>query len=132
MGAEPRWISFAEVLDTHAEQIARFGGLPGVRDENAIRSAVDNPRNLYHYQGQDDLLVLAVRTCVALAKNHGFVDGNKRTAVVTMIAFLAVNGYDLVMNDDTSLGRLMEAVLEGDMSETDLVEHLDPFVFDRM
>jgi death on curing protein len=131
LDAEPRWITFEEVVETNAEQIKLFGGLYGIRDEGAIKSAVANPQNLYHYEGQEDLLVLAVRTCMALARNHGFVDGNKRTAAVSMIAFLAVNGYDFVMNDDTSLGRLIEAVIEGDMTEDDLVEHLDPFVVDR-
>ncbi|HKT16012.1 MAG TPA: hypothetical protein VJR87_11490 [Allosphingosinicella sp.] len=62
MDDEPRWLTFEEVVETNVEQIERFGGLHGIKDENIIRSAIDNPKNSFHYGGEDDLLVLAVHS----------------------------------------------------------------------
>jgi death-on-curing protein len=128
LDAEPRWITFEEVCETNVEQIDRFGGLYGIKDEGLVQSAVHNPIDAYHYGGEDDLLALAVRLGVALARNHGFNDGNKRTGAVSMIAFLAVNGYDLNMPDDTLLGRMIEAVLTNDMTENELADHIADYV----
>ena len=114
----------------HADQLAAFGGLPGIKDQNGLESAVSNPRNLWSYERVDDLLALAVRTGMAIARNHAFNDGNKRTAFAAMTAFLAVNGYDLIAPDDTLIGRMIEACVTGKMSEAEMPEHLDPLVFD--
>ena len=130
MADEPHWLTFEEVVETNVEQIERFGGLHGIKDENIIRSAIDNPKNSFHYGGEDDLLVLAVHLCMAIVRNHGFNDGNKRTGAVSLTAFLIVNGYDLRMPDDTLLGRMMEAVLTRDMTEEEFVEHLDHYVIE--
>ncbi len=128
MGAEPSWITFEEVCETQVEQIDRFGGAYGIRDVGLVQSAVFNPVNAYHYEEEDDLLVLAVRLGIALARNHGFIDGNERTAAVSLIAFLIANGHDLRMPDDTLLGRMIEAVLTDDMTEDELAEHLFGYV----
>jgi death-on-curing protein len=125
---EPRWLTLAEILDIHADQIARHGGLDGVRMIGLVESAVENPRNLHHYDGEDDLLVLAVRFGLAIARNHGFNDGNKRAGAAAMLTFLLLNGHFLAMDDDTSLGRLIEGVLEGVISEAEFVEDVAPFV----
>lgn len=80
MGDEPLWLTYRDVLAIHDEQLRAFGGLAGVKDDNLIHSALASPRNTRLYEGEEDILSLAIRLCVALAKNHGFVDGNKRTA----------------------------------------------------
>jgi death-on-curing protein len=89
---EPVWIQFAAVLQFHDESIAEFGGSPGVRDRGAIQSALDRPKNLLAYADPDLFELAAAYTC-GLNQNHGFVDGNKRTAFVTGAVFLGVNGY---------------------------------------
>ena len=126
--SEPLWLDLDEVLKAHEEQIRLFGGSAGVRDIGLIESALARPQQLYFYEGESDVLTLAVRLGVALARNHGFVDGNKRTGVLAMILFLALNGYALVMPNDETLGRWFEAVIEERMREAELAEALYPFV----
>ena len=125
---EPLWLELDEVLAAQAEQLALFGGPPGIRDIGLIESAVMRPQNMFHYEGVDDLLVLAVRLGIGIAKNHGFVDGNKRTGAVSMIEFMAINGYFLDTPNDTTLGALFEAAVTDRMTEEELVEDLSYFV----
>ena len=127
---EPLWLTFEDVCETQVEQVDRFGGLHGIRNANLVRSAVDNPVNAYHYNDEDDLLALAIRLGVAIARNHGFNDGNKRTAAVSLMAFLEINGFALDMPDDTLLGRMLEAVLTYDMTEDEFASHLDGYIFE--
>lgn len=127
---EPRWLTIDDVLIAHAYQIKTIGGLPGIRDHGLVASAVKNPADLWHYGNERDVLTLAVRCGMAIARNHGFNDGNKRTAAVALITFLKFNGYDLIMPDDTSLGRMIEAVIEHDMTEDQMAEHLDHYIYE--
>jgi death-on-curing protein len=126
--SEPRWLGFDEVLTIHRKQIARFAGSDGVRDDGLIESALARPRQLFHYEGERDLLALAARLGVGLARNHGFVDGNKRTGAVAMAALLALNGHDLRMPNDERLAAWFEAVIEGRTGEDALADALYPFV----
>lgn len=132
LGVEPTWLTFADVRDIHDDQLGRFGGLAGVKDDNLIHSAVAAPRNLFLYEEEEDVLVLAIKLCVALAKNHGFNDGNKRTAAVAMIEFLAVNGYDLLIPDDEPdapiLGRWVEQAVTGELDSLQIYDRLEHFV----
>lgn len=125
---EPRWITFEEVCETQVEQIDRFGGAYGLKDAGLVESAVNNPINAYHYEDEDDVLTLAIRLGVALARNHGFNDGNKRTAAMSLLAFLRANGFDLDMTDDTLLGRMLEAVITYDMTEDEFADHLIVYI----
>lgn len=125
MPAEPGWLDLDDIRYIHDEQLELFGGEYGVLDIGLIESGLNAPRQTYNWTGEDDVLVLAVELGVSLAKNHGFVDGNKRTGVVAMVAFLNKNGFDLQMKNDRSLGRLVERVLERKMNEADLVAMLD-------
>jgi len=125
---EPLWLELDEVLESQAEQLSLFGGPPGIRDIGLIESAIVRPQNMFHYEGVDDILVLAVRLGVGLAENHGFVDGNKRTGAVALIEFLAINGYFLDMPNDTTLGALFEATVAGRMTEDELAEDLFPYI----
>jgi death-on-curing protein len=109
-----------------------FGGLPGTKDEGLIHSALAAPRNLFLYEAQDDLIVLAVKLAFALAKNHGFAEGNERVATAAMIEFLAVNGYDLDMPDNSAeaptLGVWIEAMVAGSLDANALCDLLAPFL----
>ena len=89
--SEPRWLSLDEALTAHEKQLKRFGGPPGVRDAGALESALARPVNRFHY-GETDLAALAASYAFGLARNHAFVDGNKRIAFLTMMIFLRLNG----------------------------------------
>lgn len=89
--SEPRWLSVELIKDMHAEQLALFGGPPGLRDQGALESALGRPINRWHY-GSQDLAGLAAAYAFGLARNHAFVDGNKRIAFAAMMVFLRLNG----------------------------------------
>ncbi len=91
---EPRWLDTDLVLDFHAEQLALFGGPDGVRDLGLLESALARPINKFAY-GETDFAILAAAYGFGIAKNHPFVDGNKRTALASMIVFLGLNRIDL-------------------------------------
>jgi len=112
---EPEWVSKAVVLALHEEQLAEHGGSPGLRDEGLLESALGKPQNLLSY-GQPDLADLAAAYAVGLAKNHAFVDGNKRVSNVVMLTFLLLNGSDLKA-EDTEQVRVWLAIADGTMSE---------------
>ena len=122
------WLDLDDILESHSEQIERFGGADGVRDLSLVESALARPQQLHHYEGEGDVLTLAVRLGVGLAQNHGFVDGNKRTGFVAMLQFLGINGYALGMPGDTTPGVLFEAAVKGAISEAQLIEDLYPFI----
>jgi death-on-curing protein len=84
---EPKWVIYEQVVAIHSRQLRRFGGALGLRDDDMLRSALDRPVNKWQYE-QADLPVLAAAYGFGLAKNHAFVDGNKRIAFMTMVAFL--------------------------------------------
>jgi death on curing protein len=112
---EPEWVSKAVVLALHEEQLAEHGGSPGLRDEGLLESALGKPQNLFSY-GQPDLADLAAAYAVGLAKNHAFVDGNKRVSNVVTLTFLLLKGSDLKA-EDTEQVRVWLAVADGTMSE---------------
>lgn len=91
-----RWILPSTVLAIHDAQLAEHGGLPGLRDLGLLESALARPRNLLaHSPHQPDAYALAAEYAYGLARNHAFVDGNKRTAYVTSRLFLVLHGQDL-------------------------------------
>ncbi len=106
----------------HDEQIAEHGGLGGVRDIALIQSALARPRNLAAY-GDPDAAALAAAYAHALARNHGFLDGNKRTAFVTALVFLLANGAELTASDAESVVTML-TVAAGQMAEEALAEWL--------
>jgi death-on-curing protein len=89
--SEPRWLTLEQVRVAHEKQLARFGGPAGLRDEGALESAMMRAVNRWHY-GETDLAALAAAYGFGLARNHAFVDGNKRIAFVAMTLFLRRNG----------------------------------------
>jgi death-on-curing protein len=88
---EPLWITYEQAIAIHSRQLRRFGGAPGLRDEGMLRSALERPINKWRYE-QSDMAALAAAYAFGLAKNHAFVDGNKRIAFMTMMGFLLKNG----------------------------------------
>jgi death-on-curing protein len=79
----------------HQAQIREHGGTPGVRDDGLLEAALARPRHKFVYAKQPDWATLAAGYAFGLAKNHGFVDGNKRVAFMAAYVFLGLNGYDL-------------------------------------
>jgi death-on-curing protein len=97
---EPEWLSRALILAIHDEQLAEHGGGAGVRDEGLLESALARPRNRFEYDRKADLPMLAAAYAFGIAKNHPFIDGNKRTAFVAGELFLDVNGLTLAASDE--------------------------------
>ena len=113
-----RWIGLNVVLAIHDRQLAEHGGADGIRDRNAIESALARPLNLAAY-GNPDAADLAAAYAYGLASNHGFLDGNKRTAWVTARLFLADNGQQIEF-DAVDAIRIMEDVAGGRIGEANL------------
>jgi death-on-curing protein len=88
---EPRWLTVDDIQSIHGEQLEMFGGPAGLRDLGLLESAADRPRNRWAYE-QSDLAGLAAAYAFGIARNHPFVDGNKRTAFASMMTFLRING----------------------------------------
>ena len=91
---EPVWLGADLVKAIHGEQLKEFGGPPGLRDEGMLESALGRPINKWSF-GEEDLAVLAASYAFGLAKNHPFVDGNKRIALLSAVVFLGLNGVEL-------------------------------------
>jgi death-on-curing protein len=110
-----RWISKQALLLLHAESLAEHGGGQGMRDEGLLDSALARPHNLVAY-GDPDFAALAASYGVGVAKNHPFVDGNKRAALLATGLFLYINGYRLTASQaDTTITMLNVAA--GELSE---------------
>jgi death-on-curing protein len=103
----PVWVNLDAVLIFHEESLLEFGGSSGIRDRGAIESALARPQNLFAY-GQPDLFDLAAAYTAGLSQNHGFVDGNKRTAFLAGVVFLAENGYDLFAAQAEVIAAMLE------------------------
>jgi death on curing protein len=93
---EPLWISKKSVLAMHSGQLAEHGGQDGIRDETLLDSALAKPLNVFAYADQPDIFRLAASYAFGIARNHAFVDGKKRTALVVSLTFLDRNGWDIV------------------------------------
>ena len=94
-GIEPFWVPEEVVMDFHRQQLAAHGGGEGVRDMGLLQSALARPMNAFYYNQVVSLSKLAACYAYGIAKNHAFIDGNKRTAYVVMRAFLVGNGFDI-------------------------------------
>jgi death-on-curing protein len=89
-----RWLTLAMVSALHRESIARFGGSDGLRDEGLLESALARPQHRAAYEPEGSVFALAADYCFGIARNHPFLDGNKRTAILAAAAFLSLNGYE--------------------------------------
>jgi death-on-curing protein len=113
-----RWVDVAVALAAHGEQLAEHGGGEGIRDPAMLESALARPQNLLAY-GDPDAAGLAAAYAFGIARNHPFVDGNKRTALVVCETFLGLNGYRLDASD-AELVVLFLALAAGELSEDEL------------
>ena len=116
--SEPIWLDVDEVIDMHAEQLAIFGGPGGVRDRGLLESAILRPVNQWHY-GQTDMAALAAAYAYGLARNHAFVDGNKRIAFHAMMVFLRLNGIAFAP-DPAHASAIILSLAAGEVSEESL------------
>ena len=113
-----RWVSATVIHAIHDRQLSEHGGADGVRDQGGIESALARPVNLEAH-GTPDAADLAAAYAFGLAKNHGFVDGNRRTAWIAARLFLADNGYRLSFDAIDAI-RMMEGVAAGSVTEAEL------------
>lgn len=100
MTAEPRWLAKSEIIALHDYVLARTGGSDGRRDEGLLESALARPWNRWSYEDVRDVRDLAATYGVGLAKNHPFIDGNKRAALLGVGLFLELNGWRLTATDE--------------------------------
>lgn len=110
------WIASEVLYAVHEEQLAEHGGLAGLRDANALESAIARAEQLAHY-GAPDAASLAAAYGFGIARNHPFSDGNKRTAFVALELFLALNGYELTATDADCVVTML-GVAAGDTEES--------------
>ena len=113
--SEPIWLTRQIIVAIHDEQLAIHGGASGLRDEGMLESALDRPRNKWAYENAE-LPELAAAYAFAIARNHPFVDGNKRTAWVVSRTFLRLNGCDLAASQAEKYEAMM-GLAEGSVSE---------------
>ena len=116
------WVPREILLAVHAEQLAEHGGAEGLRDEGLFDSALARPQQLAVY-GEPDVADLAASYAFGLARNHPFIDGNKRTAHVAAELFLAMNGFDLTADDASCVIQMLQ-LAAGDLSEADYADWL--------
>jgi death on curing protein len=113
---EPRWLPRLVVDAIHIDQVREHGGLPGIRDENALESALARPQQKWHYTANIDIPALAAAYAFGLVRNHPYRDGNKRIGLLAMATFLGMNGYELSATDAEIVTEIM-AVADGSATE---------------
>jgi death-on-curing protein len=117
---EPEWLDVDIVLDFHAEQLSLFGGAEGIRDLGLLESALSRPINKFGY-GETDLSVLAAAYGFGIARNHPFVDGNKRAALASIIVFLGLKGFDLEAPQEVATAVIL-SLAAGEITEEILAQ----------
>lgn len=115
-----KWIDRAGALAAHTEQLAQHGGPEGVRDNGALESALARPLNLGVY-GEPDAAALAAAYAFGIARNHPFVDGNKRTAAVVSVGFLFLNGFGF-RAIEADLALTFQALAAGELGEEQMAD----------
>lgn len=114
---EPIWVDPAVLLAVHDRQLAEHGGSPGIRDKGLLESALNRPINAFHYE-TPDLCDLAALYAAGIARNHPFIDGNKRTAFMAAYIFLRLNDLGFYAAEDEAT-QTMLALASGAISEND-------------
>ena|SRR6476646_1513292 len=121
---EPEWIALEIIVSIHDAQLAEHGGARGIRDAALLESAVVRPKNLYSYSNDISLNRLAAAFAVGIAKNHAFIDGNKRTGWVTCAVFLELNGIP-VISESAEVVSMMLDVADSKITEEEFALWLD-------
>lgn len=120
---EFEWLTEEFIYLAHKRQIAEHGGSDGIRDKGLLLSALARPQNLHAYGEDVDLAALAASYAFGIAKNHPFIDGNKRTALVACITFLRLNGTDVSVDMPEAYTTFL-GVADGTVSEDELAQWL--------
>ncbi len=117
--ATPRWVPRLVLDAAHLDQLREHGGLPGIRDENALEAALARPQQKHHRDPDSDLATLAAAYAFALAKAHPYNDGNKRASFLAAMIFLGLNKKDLDATE-AEVVQVMTALAAGSLTETAL------------
>lgn len=123
------WIPPSVALAVHEAQLKEHGGATGVRDAALLESALARPKQHHAYADESSLATLAMLYASAILKNHPFVDGNKRTALVLCESFLNMNGWFLHA-DETEIYRAIVDLASGEISDEDFADWLDERISD--
>ncbi len=124
MSAEPEWVETGTVRLFHQRQLAEHGGMSGIRDENMLMSALAKPQQLWCYGSPPpDTCALAAAYAFGLAKNHPFLDGNKRTAAIACETFLILNGRCFTVGEEEKYPRYL-ALAAGEITEEEFTTWL--------
>jgi death-on-curing protein len=115
----PIWVDKPEVLVAHSRQLTEHGGSDGLRDENLLDSALAKPRNVFAYEDEVTLPRLAASYAFGISRNHAFVDGNKRMALVVSEGFLRLNGLRIVAPPEEKYLTFLR-LAEGSLTEEEL------------
>ena len=118
--SEPDWLTREIIIAIHDEQLAAHGGASGLRDMGLLESALDRPRNRWRYE-KTNLAELAAAYAFAIARNHPFVDGNKRTALLALYTFLGINGIDFRVTEPDAAAMIL-ALAAGEVNEQGLTQ----------
>ena len=118
---EPRWLSRVVVDAIHNDQLREHGGLPGVRDENLLESALARARQKWHYADRTDLPLLAAAYAFGFQTDHPYRDGNRRIGFLAMVTFLGVNGHDFDAAEADIIAEFL-ALADGRVSEETLAD----------
>jgi death-on-curing protein len=119
---EPRWLPIDVVINLNKQEVAETGEPHFLRDVGALEAALLKPQNLWHYDHEDNMVVLASSLLFGVARSHPFEQGNKRTALGAAFLFLAVNGYHLIAPDTEKFGAIIVDILTGKLPEQDFIE----------
>ena len=120
-GSEPKWLTRMVVDAIQNDQLREHGGLPGVRDENVLESALARPQQKWHYSDRTDVPTLAAAYTFGLVKNHPYRDGNKRVGFLAMVTFLGLNGHDFSATEAEVVIEIV-ALADGRLSEDALTD----------
>ncbi len=118
---EPRWLTRIVVDAIHTDRLREHGGLPGVRDENVLESALARPRQKWTYEPGADLPSLAAAYAFGFVKNHPYRDGNKRLGFLALVTFLGVNGVEFNAAEADVVATIV-SLADGTTSESGLAE----------
>ncbi len=115
---EPRWLSRTVVDAIHADQLRQHGGLPGVRDDNVLESALARSQQKWAY-AEPDVAVLAAAYAFGLVRNHPYRDGNKRIGFLALMTFLGINDHEFETTDEDVVTTML-ALADGSLTEAQL------------
>jgi death on curing protein len=116
--SEPFWLTRQMIIAIHDEQLAIHGGASGLRDDGMLESALDRPKNRWACE-RAEFAELAAAYAFGIARNHPFIDGNKRTALLALYTFLGVNGFDFIVSE-AEVAAMILALAAGEVNEEGL------------